>query len=323
MAHFTRREFLKTGLAAGTLAVSGSLPLSAQRGSATDMVTLGRSGVKVTRLAFGTGSISGQVQRGLGQEDFTRLVRHAYDRGIRFFETAESYGEMHKMLGIALKGIPRDSYQLMSKVTTKDGVDPQQKFDELRRLANTEYFDIMLLHWQHTGTWPADSARWQDGILEAQSRKVVVSHGASVHGLPALRRVPENNWLQVAMIRVNHTGKAMDAEDYATGGPGNVPEVVTHVQEARKKGLGVISMKLAGEGTFDREDRRKAMRFAFRERGRRLRHGRVQEPCRNRRSHREPESRARLIFNRIARDLIDLAAGRQVHCRAAQSATSP
>ena len=150
-------------------------------------MTLGRSGVKVTRLAFGTGTISGQVQRSLGQDGFTRLVRHAYDSGIRFFETSESYGEMHTMLGIALKGIPRDSYQLMSKVTTRDGVDPQQKLDELRRLANTEYFDIMLLHWQHTATWPADTARWQDGILDAQSRKVVRTHGASVHGLPALR----------------------------------------------------------------------------------------------------------------------------------------
>jgi aryl-alcohol dehydrogenase-like predicted oxidoreductase len=267
MAHFTRREFLQTGLAAGTLAVSRSLPLMAQRESATDMVTLGRSGVKVTRLALGTGTISGQVQRDLGQDGFTRLVRHAYDRGIRFFETSESYGEMHRMLGIALKGIPRDSYQLMSKVTTRDGVDPQQKFDELRRLANTEYFDIMLLHWQHTATWPADTARWQDAILENQSRKVVLSHGASVHGLPALRRVPGNNWLQVAMIRMNHTGKSMDAEDYNTQGPGNVGEVVAHVEEVRKQGMGVISMKLAGEGTFDREDRRKAMRFAFRNAG--------------------------------------------------------
>jgi predicted aldo/keto reductase-like oxidoreductase len=267
MAHFTRREFLKTGLAAGVLAGSGSLPVSTQGGSATEMVTLGRSGVKVTRLAFGTGTISGQVQRDLGQEGFTRLVRHAYDRGIRFFETAESYGEMHKMLGVALKGVPRDSYQLMSKVTTHDGVDPRQKFDELRRLANTEYFDIMLLHWQHTATWPADTARWQDGILEVQSRKVVLSHGASVHGLPALRRVPGNQWLDVAMIRMNHKGKSMDAEDYNTQGPGNVPEVVSHVQAVRKQGLGVISMKLAGEGTFDREDRRKAMRFAFRQAG--------------------------------------------------------
>ena len=265
--HFTRREFLKSGLAAGTLAVSGTLPLSAQRGSATDMVTLGRSGVKVTRLAFGTGTMSGRVQRDLGQDGFTRLVRHAYDRGIRFFETAESYGEMHRMLGVALKGIPRDTYQLMSKVTTRDGVDPQQKFDELRRLANTEYFDIMLLHWQHTATWPSDTARWQDAILEIQSRKVVLSHGASVHGLPALRRVPGNKWLEVAMIRMNHTGKSMDAEDYATQGLGSVPEVVTHVQQVRKQGLGVISMKLAGEGTFGREDRRQAMRFAFRQAG--------------------------------------------------------
>jgi aryl-alcohol dehydrogenase-like predicted oxidoreductase len=267
MSHFTRREFLKTGLAAGTLAASGGLTLLAQRGSATDMVTLGRSGVKVTRLAFGTGTISGQVQRSLGQDGFTRLVRHAYDRGIRFFETAESYGEMHKMLGVALKGLPRDSYQIMSKVTTRDGVDPKQKLDELRRLANTEYFDIMLLHWQHTATWPSDTTRWQDGILEAQSRKIVLTHGASVHGLPALRRVPGTKWLDVAMIRMNHTGKSMDAEDYDTSGPGNVPEVVTHVKEARQQGLGVISMKLAGEGTFNREDRRKAMRFAFRNAG--------------------------------------------------------
>ena len=267
MAHFTRREFLKSGLAAGTLAVSGSIPLIARRGSATDMVTLGRAGVKVTRLAFGTGSFSGQVQRALGQDGFTRLVRHAYDRGIRFFETAESYGEMHRMLGVALKGIPRDSYQLMSKVTTRPGVDPQEKFDELRRLANTEYFDIMLLHWQHTATWPTDTARWQDAILEEQSRKVVLSHGASVHGLPALRKVPGNEWLQVAMIRVNHTGKSMDAEDYATQGPGDVPEVVTRVKEVRKEGMGVIAMKLEGEGTFDRDDRRKAMRFAFQNAG--------------------------------------------------------
>ncbi|MCC6164055.1 MAG: aldo/keto reductase [Acidobacteria bacterium] len=267
MAPFTRRAFLKTGLAAGTLAATGSLSVSARRRSATDAVTLGRSGVTVTRLAFGTGSFSGRVQRDLGQDGFTRLVRHAYDNGIRFFETAESYGEMHRMLGIALKGIPRDTYQIMSKVTTRDGVDPQQKFDELRRLANTEYFDIMLLHWQHTATWPTDTARWQDAILDVQSRKIVLGHGASVHGLPALRRVPGNAWLDVAMIRVNHTGKAMDAEDYATQGLGNVPEVVSHVHAVRKQGMGVVGMKLVGEGAFGREDRRKAMRFAFRDAG--------------------------------------------------------
>ena len=268
MGHCSRRNFLKTGLAAGMLAGAGGGILKAAKGSATDWVTLGKSGVKVTRLAFGTGTISGRVQRELGQEEFTRLVRYAYDRGIRFFETAESYGDMHRMLGVALKGIPRDSYRLMSKVTTREGVNPQDKFDELRRLANTEYFDIMLLHWQHTGTWPADSARWQDGINEATVKKAIVSHGASVHGLPALRRMPGNQWLQVAMIRMNHKGTAMDAEDFNTPGPGNVPEVVEHVKQVRGDGMGVISMKLIGEGRFtNREDRQAAMRFAFRNAG--------------------------------------------------------
>jgi aryl-alcohol dehydrogenase-like predicted oxidoreductase len=267
MPRYARREFLKTGLAAGALAVTGSLPLRAERQTATDWVTLGKSEVKVTRLAFGTGSFSGRVQRDLGQEGFTRLVRYAYDRGIRFFETAESYGDMHRMLGVALKGIPRDSYRIMSKVTTREGVNPQDKIDELRKLANTEYFDVMLLHWQHSATWPSDTSRWQDGILEAESKKAVVSHGASVHGLPALRQMPGNKWLDVAMIRMNHKGTRMDAEDFNTDGLGNVSEVVTHVKQVRKDGMGVISMKLVGEGTFDRVDRQAAMRFAFRNAG--------------------------------------------------------
>jgi aryl-alcohol dehydrogenase-like predicted oxidoreductase len=259
----SRRDFLKTGFGAA-LAGAGALPLTAASATATDWVTLGHSDVKVTRLAFGTGSISGQVQRQLGQEEFTRLVRYAYDRGIRFFETAESYGEMHKMLGVALKGIPRDTFRLMSKVTTRQGVNPQEKIDELRKLANTEYFDVILLHWQHVGSWPTDTVRWQDGILEAESKHAVVAHGASVHGLPALRQVPGNKWLKVAMIRMNHKGVAMDAEDYNTAGLGDVSEVVTHVKQARKEGMGVISMKLIGEGAFTRrEDRQAAMKFAF------------------------------------------------------------
>jgi aryl-alcohol dehydrogenase-like predicted oxidoreductase len=267
MAHYSRRQFIKTGLAAGALASTANLPLRADPQTATDLVTLGNSGVKVTRLAFGTGSFSGKVQRDLGQEQFTRLVRHAHERGIRFFETAESYSGMHQMLGVALKGVPRDSYQLMTKVTT-NGADPQTKIDDLRKQANTEYFDIMLLHWQHTPSWPTDSLRWQDGIAEAQSKKVVLARGASMHGLPALRQAPETRWLEVAMIRMNHKGVRMDAEDYNTEGLGNVSEVVTHVKQVRKEGMGVISMKLVGEGAFTaREDRKAAMKFAFRNAG--------------------------------------------------------
>jgi 1-deoxyxylulose-5-phosphate synthase len=264
MPFCSRRNFLKSSLAAGAFAVTGRLPLQAARGTASDWVTLGKSGVKVTRLAFGTGSMSGRVQRELGQDQFNRLVRHSYDRGIRFFETAESYGDMHRMLGIALKGLPRDSYRLMTKVTTRDGVNPQEKIDELRKLAQTEYFDVVLLHYQHTGTWPADTLRWQDGVSEAKVKKAVMGQGASVHGLPALRKMPGNKWLEVAMIRMNHKGTKMDAEDYGTNGLGDVKEVVTHTKTVKTEGMGIISMKLIGEGAFTaREDRQAAMKFAF------------------------------------------------------------
>jgi aryl-alcohol dehydrogenase-like predicted oxidoreductase len=267
MSLLNRREFLKTSIVAGA-AAAGTIPLHATGRTATDMVTLGNSGMKVTRLAFGTGSNSGQIQAALGQKEFSRLIAYAYDRGIRFFETAESYATP-AMLGQALKPYPRDSYQLMSKVTTDEGVDPLKRFDEMRRVSQTEYFDIMLLHWQHTGDWMAETKNWQDGMLEAQSKKMVKTRGASVHGLPALRQVPGNKFLEVAMIRMNHKGTRMDApvgED--ANNPSVIPEVVAHVKQVKAEGMGVISMKLVGDGLFTQhEDRVKAMRFAMQNAG--------------------------------------------------------
>ncbi len=269
MSPFSRREFIKGSLAAGTLAGIGTIPLNATTlnataRTATDTVTLGKSGTQVTRLAFGTGTNAGEVQAALGQQEFSRLVAYAYDHGIRFFETAEAYSTP-AMLGEALKPYPRDSYKLMTKVTTYHPGDPLERFDEMRRTSQTEYFDIMLLHWQHTPDWPETSMRWQDGILEAQAKKMIVSHGASVHGLPALRQMPGNEWLQIAMIRMNHKGTRMDgptSED--NDNPDDVAEVVEHVKQVHKQGMGVISMKLAGNGKFtERKDRQKAMRFAF------------------------------------------------------------
>ena len=267
MSELSRRNFLKSGVVAGALAGVGTLPLHAERQTATSLVTLGKSDIKVTRLALGTGSFNGHIQQQIGQEGLTRLVHYAYDRGIRFFETAESYGQSQQMLAVALKGIPRETYVLMTKVTTDEGVDPHVRFEQLRRNSNTDYFDIMLLHWQHTGTWPEDTRHWQDAILEAEQKKTILRHGASVHGLPALRRVPGNQFLQIAMIRMNHKGVRMDAEEHDADVLGDVNEVLEHTRQARKEGMGVISMKLVGEGVFNQEDRQRAMRFAFKNAG--------------------------------------------------------
>ncbi len=196
MSPVSRREFLKSSIAVGTVAGAATAAATLHADStqkATELVTLGKSNLQVTRLAFGTGSNNGYVQKALGQQAFNNLVHHAWDRGIRFYETAESY-VTPAMLAEALKPYPRESYVLMNKVTTDPGVDPLKRFDEMRHISQTDYFDIMLLHWQHDGKWVEETARWRDGVNEAQAKQIIKVRGVSVHGLPALRRVPGDQW---------------------------------------------------------------------------------------------------------------------------------
>ena len=262
----SRRDFLKAGVTATAIpSVLSALPLNTTKRSATDLVALGKSNVQVTRLAFGTGTYSGRVQRELGQPEFTRLVRYAYDHGIRFFETADSYHGMPQMLSIALKGLPRDSYKLMTKYNTRDTEDPAATISRLRSDLGAEYVDIMLLHCVRSPTWPQDDARLRDAFSEAKEKKIILSHGASVHGLPALDAFPGTTWLDVAMIRMNHKGVRMDTPSTQdTDAIGDVPQVVSQMKKMRAQGAGIISMKLVGEGRFvQRSDRQAALNYAF------------------------------------------------------------
>lgn len=262
MSLSTRRSFLAAGLGAAALSrLRGQTP----KRLATDWVTLGKSNVKTTRLAFGTGTHGGRVQRDLGQEEFTRLVRHAYDRGIRFFETAESYRGMPEMLGIALKGLPRESYALMTKYSTPASGNPLPKIDDFRRQLQSEYIDILLLHCLRPAGWENDYRSLQDGFSEAKSRKVILSHGASVHGLPALRTLPGNRWLDLTLMRTNHNGTRMDADsEKEVNTTGDVNEVFAHAKKMHSQGMGIIGMKLCGEGRFtEAADREAAMKFVM------------------------------------------------------------
>jgi len=265
-----RRDFLKSGIAAGVIAGTGvTVAQAATKRSATDWVTLGNSGVKVTRLALGTGTFGGKIQRELPQEDFNRLVRHAYDRGIRFFETADSYKEMPQRLAIALKGIPRDSYKLMTKMRWRDELDAKSTIDRFRKDLNSEYFDILLIHCVRQPGWPTELERMRDAYSEAKQKKIILAHGASAHGLLPLRDFPGNKWVDVALLRINHDGMRMDTlgpED--TKAKGDVNEVTKHIKTIHGQGKGVIGMKLIGEGQFTSpEQRERAIQYAFRTAG--------------------------------------------------------
>ncbi len=267
MKQVSRRDFLKaTAVAAGSMAAGGSfMSLQAGRKSATDWVTLGDSGIKVTRLAFGTGTFGGKIQRELGQEQFTRLVRHAYDRGIRFFETADAYRGMPGMLATALKGLPRDSYKLMTKYRLRSTEDPKVTIDRLRKDLDSEYVDILLLHCVRTAGWPEEYKRLRDEFSEAKEKKIILAHGASCHGLLPLRAFPGTRWLDVALLRVNHDGTRMDTLQGGEGEEkGDVNEVVSRIREVRTQGTGIIGMKIMGEGRFTSpEDRDASLKFVM------------------------------------------------------------
>jgi predicted aldo/keto reductase-like oxidoreductase len=255
-----RRDFLKTAAAAATI-----LPArAAAKRTATDWVTLGDSGVKVTRLAFGTGTMGGRVQRELGQEAFTKVVRHAYDRGVRFFESAQNYSGMHQMLSEALKGLPRDSYKLMTKYRLKNNEEPQVVIDRFRKELNSEYFDILLLHCVRTHSWADDYAKLRDTFSDFKAKKVILAHGASCHGLLPLRAFPGQKWLDVALLRVNHDGTKMDNLQSDDRQNGLVDEPVAHISKIHAQKTGVIGMKIIGEGAFKTPEQRDAsIRFVM------------------------------------------------------------
>ncbi len=260
MSKLNRREFIRRGagtvgaLAAGVC--SASETEGKKKRSATDLVTLGRSGLKVTRLAMGTGSMGGRVQREMGQEAFTKMVRHAYDRGVRFFDTADNYKEMHEMLAIALKGIDRDTYCLQTKIWIREETDVSKTLDRFRKELNSDYFDTFLLHCMTTADWPTTMKPHIEGLEKAKDKQIIRSRGASCHGLKPLRAMPGLDWLDVALVRVNHDGTHMDGPEGKWSEPGNRSAAVEQIQKIHQSGTGVIGMKLIGNGDFTDPQRR-------------------------------------------------------------------
>src|SRR5262249_53327775 len=158
------------------------------------------------------------------------------------------------MLAIALKGIPRDTYRLMTKMRSGDAHDLPTAVDRLRAQLNTEYLDIVLLHCVRTRDWAEEFKPIRDTFSEAKVKKQVVAHGASCHGTLPLSKFPGEKWLDVALMRVNHDGVKMDTLQGDDKDKGDVPKITATIGQVHKQGTGVIGMKIMGEGRFTSAD---------------------------------------------------------------------
>jgi hypothetical protein len=255
----SRRDFLRT--TAGAAVALSVWPAAPARGdekarrAATDRVTLGRTKVQPTRLGFGTGSNGGVVQRELGAAGFTKLLRHAWDRGVRFVDTADHY-KTHDLVRAAIKGLPREELVLLTKLEWEGGPDVAKELDRFRKELGTDYFDIVLLHCMNEAGWPEKMKKLGDALLAAKEKGVVRAVGTSSHGLPALREVAACPWVDVQLARVNHKGHFMDGPTGRWAEPGVVEPVLAEVRKIHEAGKGVLGMKLIGNGDFRDPDER-------------------------------------------------------------------
>jgi predicted aldo/keto reductase-like oxidoreductase len=261
-----RRDFLKGSVAAISVGLGASRVGAVPRRTATDQVTLGKSGVRLSRLGIGTGTNNGQVQRDLGQEGFTRLVHAAYERGVTYIDTAHNY-QTHGMVREAIKGLPREKLYIQTKMPWDRPPfteHPRAELDRFRRELGVEYIDSVLIHCALKHSWPADLRPMQDAFSEAQQKGAIRIKGVSCHGLPALTAATDVDWVDVHLARVNAQGHHMDGARGEWSEPGNRDAAMTELQAMHAKGRGVIGMKLIGNGDFhDIADREKAMRFVL------------------------------------------------------------
>jgi aryl-alcohol dehydrogenase-like predicted oxidoreductase len=253
--YLTRRQFVTTTLAAGAGAVlsgNSSFDFPEPPSLSADplqIVTLGKSGIKTTLLGIGTGfsgyNRSSNITRSGKAES---IIRYAYEKGIRFFDCADSYGT-HPYTAAALKDFPRDSYTLISKIWVgpggipgSDRPDADIVVDRFRKELKTDYLDLVQIHCMTDANWTDKQKRQMDILENLKAKKIIGAHGVSVHSLDAMERCVDNPWIDVIHVRVNPYGDSMDKSDPA--------QVIPVIARLHKAGKGVIGMKLIGNGNF-------------------------------------------------------------------------
>ena len=259
-----RRDFLRRtakGLGAAWLASNSPAATLAMQSlpkkvSAHDEVVLGKTGIRVSRLAMGTGTVGfggGSNQTRLGANPFTRLLLDGYhDNGLSFFDTADSYGS-HPNVAAAVKQLPRDKVVIMTKSDTRDAAGMRRDLDRYRRELGTDMIDIVLVHCAIVGDWTTRYRGVMDVLSEAKQKGTIRAHGVSCHSIEALRAAAASPWVEVDLVRLNPIGSHMDAD------PDTVIKVI---KQMRADGKGIIGMKILGQGDL-RDRPAEAIRYAL------------------------------------------------------------
>jgi 1-deoxyxylulose-5-phosphate synthase len=239
----------------GLAAWASSAPALTQRFRASDTVVLGRTGIKTSRLAMGTGTVGSghhSNQTALGVKGLSDLLLDGYNQGLRFFDAADSYGS-HPHVAEALKHLARDKVTVLTKTWARDPKSARDDLDRFRRELGVDYLDVCLMHCVTESDWTERYKGVMDVLSEAKQKGVIRAHGCSCHTIEALRAAAKSPWVEIDLVRINPIGSHMDAD------PGTVTDVV---REMRASGKGIVGMKILGQGDLrTRQD--EALKYAL------------------------------------------------------------
>ncbi len=257
-----RRDFLRTAATGVGAALLGApLPFASAEPAtpafkAHDDVVLGRTGIRTSRLAMGTGTIGyggSSNQTRLGEAPFTRMLIEGYhENGLRFYDTADSYGS-HPYVAAALKVVPRDRVVVMTKTDTRDPAGVKSDLDRFRRELGVDHIDIVLIHCVTEADWTTRYRGAMDVLSEAKERGVIRAHGVSCHSFGALKAAAASPWVDVDLVRLNPVQAHMDAAP---------EEVIGVIRQMRSEGKGIVGMKILGQGAM-RDRPSEAIRYAL------------------------------------------------------------
>lgn len=259
-----RRDFLSTAALAAGLVPAVLAQDAPKTADPLGLVQLTKD-IKCSRIGYGTGMrgsnrVSDTVRAGWAKS--IELLRFAYDNGIRFFDCADLYGT-HAIVAEALKGKPRDSYTVVSKIwlhggglPEKERLSPEETVPRFLRELGTDYIDVLQIHCMMNNNWTTQFAAAMESMEKLKKQGKIRAHGISSHLTAATKLAAETPWCDTVHIRINSEGMNMDGPQ--NDAEARVKEGVAAAEAAHKAGKGIIAMKVLGEGKMsDKPDLRK------------------------------------------------------------------
>ena len=211
-----------------------------------DKIILGNTGLTVSRLCFGGIPFGGTGWRRdpyVEPKDAGKVLKRAFELGINFWDTAEGY-KSHPHIGQGLKLVNRKDIVLSTKTSKSDYDDAKKSVRNALHEMETEYLDILYMHYVSS---PEDFENRKGALkafLEAKEEGLAKHIGVSTHWSSVVEKVLDVPEIEVVLAKVNKIGR-MDCP---------LKDMLKHLEKAHEKGKGVVAIKLLAYGDLTVEE---------------------------------------------------------------------